>query len=111
MLYNITDKALKSYEKVHDKALKDHTKELPRRRLTAHIKACELTGKYRDISPTRTVYCAGNMKIVVDGDTIEDIFFTKTHSLIDKKQRDYIKQFSLEFGISGRGRSFIRNNT
>jgi len=109
--FKISFKALKEYERLHNGALIDHTGELPKRRLTAHIKTCDELGLYRDISPTKSVYLIGNMRVVVDDERclITNIFESKEQTKMFPEYSMRLRQYSAELGISRRGKSFQRN--
>jgi len=106
-IYDITQKALKAYEQLHICYI-EHTKELPKRRITAHIKACEVCGMYRDISPSKSVFSVGNIHFVLeDNSTIVDVFESKGGTYIHPNYRRYLKDFSSELAVSGHGKEFL----
>jgi hypothetical protein len=107
-VFEISRKALEVYEKTLNREIKNnHCLELIKRRLSAYIASCEMTGLYRDIGDNKTVFSIGKMKICTKGNFIYQIYFTKESSRMNTDFSFYLKRFSKVLGISLSGKTLL----
>jgi len=102
-VFKVTKSALSNYIEYSKKS--NYSIEIAKRRLTAHINACQMTGSYRDIGENKTVYNVGKMKIVTLNNLILKISITEGNNYFPKDYSYYLRKFSSELGISKNGKN------